>query len=284
MSFKKTDVFHKHFLADSENDALQLYKEYKPVITLLSKKYSGYGADCEDLFQEGLIGLARATRLFDVQRSSEDKFKTFAIYYIKNAMREFATKQSITVKTPQYLKDCISLFVKLKELLEQAGEILDDVGLMRVFSIASRRPINTELDKSIAEVVQKIKNLASRSSVAVIEIIKRIEALPITIDEFDDEYVYTKMPKSADEIENLLIDGLMLEKTINFLLNNLTDDEFNLLWDKYVLELPTTEMVKKYNISRMTINTKVNKIVFKLRKLYHQGLFKNEINTNSTEA
>jgi len=76
----------------------------------------------------------------------------------------------------------------------------------------------------------------------------------------------------------------MLEKTINFLLNNLTDDEFNLLWDKYVLELPTTEMVKKYNISRMTINTKVNKIVFKLRKLYHQGLFKNEINTNSTEA
>lgn len=61
---------------EGNDEALEfLIKKYKPLVRIKVKSYFLVGADQEDIIQEGMIGLFKATRDFDSEQAS---FKVFA--------------------------------------------------------------------------------------------------------------------------------------------------------------------------------------------------------------
>jgi RNA polymerase primary sigma factor len=67
----------------------ELVKEHLPFIRMIASKYHNI-IDKEDLIQEGVLGLMRATETFDESRNI--KFLTYASYWIKAYIGRYLTK------------------------------------------------------------------------------------------------------------------------------------------------------------------------------------------------
>lgn len=64
-------------IQDGDNDALeQLINKYKELVTMKVSKYFIVGAEKEDIYQEGMIGLYKAIKSYDPEK--QNSFKTFA--------------------------------------------------------------------------------------------------------------------------------------------------------------------------------------------------------------
>ena len=74
---KKTDEELAEIAKNGDKDALEyLLNRYKDLVEMKVNKYFIIGAEKEDIIQEGLIGLYKAIKSFDVTK--ESSFKSFA--------------------------------------------------------------------------------------------------------------------------------------------------------------------------------------------------------------
>lgn len=262
MPIRDDEQFCKYFLGKTEEEAHENYSKFYNTIKHLANNYSTFGVDSDDLFQEGLIGLARAVKSFDEERSRGEKaFKIFAIYHIKNAMREFVTKQAITLKTPQYLRDGIRLMVTLKELLRQAGENVELLDIFEIWELAKNRKVETRLDEKIQNVVEKFRSLADRSSSPVYNLLNRIEPLPLQTSEIefnDIEFI---------DYEDYIIDTIDLNNKIQWLMGVLTEEEFNLLWQRYVNHMSLRILAEEMGVSAVSVGNTLKRLKKKINQL-----------------
>lgn len=83
----------------SVRDELVMSHVYLAKIT--ARKYSNKGMEYEDLVQEGMIGLVRATKSFDEDRGV--KFSTYAIYWVKQAILQCLTSKSRVIRLPNHI-------------------------------------------------------------------------------------------------------------------------------------------------------------------------------------
>ena len=74
---------------DEENIDILLAK-YKPLVIKIARQYFLVGGDIDDLVQEGMIGLFKATKSFDSQKNAS--FKTFATLCIKRQIQTAVKK------------------------------------------------------------------------------------------------------------------------------------------------------------------------------------------------
>jgi len=168
--------FPANFLADTKEEADKLYKKYLNTLQLLAVKYSRLtGLSQEDFVQEGVIGLARASRDFVGERSKD--FNTFAIYKIKDSMREFVSSQGAATRIPQYIKDVINLIERLKRLTSTI-EPIGNMSYPEIWHISKKYEHPKKLAKSIYNIRQSISNLAERSCTTVEDLLERAELSP----------------------------------------------------------------------------------------------------------
>ena len=262
MPIRDDEQFCKYFLGETEDEAVKNYSKFYNTIKHLANNYSMFGVDSEDLFQEGLIGLARAVKAFDEERSSGEKaFRIFAIYHIKNAMREFVTKQAVALKTPQYLKDGVRLIVALKELLSQAGEHIELLDLFEIWELAKNREVKTKLDEEIKNIVEKFIALANRSSSPVNNLLSRIEPLPVQTSEIEFNDI------ELIDYEDYIVDTIDLNDKIQWLMEVLTEDEFDLLWQRYVDNVPLRILAEEMGVSAVSVGNTLRKLKKKIDQL-----------------
>lgn len=76
----------------------KLVMKYYPLVVKLTRPYRNKGFNRDDLIQEGVIGLIRASRKFDYRKGV--KFTTYACYWVKQAIQMFVLKNSNIVKVP----------------------------------------------------------------------------------------------------------------------------------------------------------------------------------------
>lgn len=188
------EKFLPFFLGNTKEEAEDMYARYKKTISVLANKYSIYNnVDEKDLIQEGTIGLARAMRDFDNGRSSN--FSIFAIYKIKDAMREFVSKQASDIKIPQYIKEATRLIEKLSKLIEKVSPTKEiDFGTTWVES--SLFDGKSAIVKDISEVRDSIANLAERAGTTVEQLLERAELYPADKTDIDD--IVTSMDDIMD--------------------------------------------------------------------------------------
>lgn len=99
---------------DGENVAdnmLQLWQQMKRLIQTISKDYIGY-AEIEDLNQEGFIGLCNAVEHYDSDKNTQ--FSSYAVFWIKTAMRRYIFNCCSSVRLPEYAQDEMQQYRRIK--------------------------------------------------------------------------------------------------------------------------------------------------------------------------
>jgi RNA polymerase sigma factor (sigma-70 family) len=75
------------------------------LVISVARAFSHTSVPLTDLIQEGNIGLMRAVDKFDYRRNL--RFSTYAVWWIKQAMRRAVCAQSALIHIPEYLRDCV---------------------------------------------------------------------------------------------------------------------------------------------------------------------------------
>jgi RNA polymerase sigma factor (sigma-70 family) len=71
------------------------------LVVSVAREFSHLGLPLTDLIQEGNIGLMRAAERYDYRRNL--KFSTYAIWWIKQAIRRAVFEQSALIRIPEYM-------------------------------------------------------------------------------------------------------------------------------------------------------------------------------------
>jgi len=89
------------------------------LVISVAREFSHTGLPLTDLIQEGNIGLMRAVEKFDYRRNL--KFSTYAIWWIKQAMRRAIFEQATLIRIPEYMYDSVRRVNKSQQSL--TGEL-----------------------------------------------------------------------------------------------------------------------------------------------------------------
>ena len=212
------------FLGENEEDATRLYKDYKKLISQLAFQFSRRsGVDPQDLFQEGLIGLARAKRDYNPKRMvcvvcnkvkpkckcDEPKFvnrvgtfHNFAVALIRNALREAVYANETPVPVPAYLKESNYYYAKILDVLstldisQEAKDRFIEEETVRAADVGIEKPQSSVLDGFKAQIVNRVRWKKMKYS----EVLEKAIAIPRrsfidvhrsdfngALNEFDDE-------------------------------------------------------------------------------------------------
>ena len=181
------EVFLSAFLAETQDEAVKVYNEYLPLLNSIVNRYLSTGLEKSDLFSTALVGLARAMRDFDSNRSESPKM--FVNVKVRDALRDFVRKNISPVSIPQYIMASHGLVTKIGDSMDHknhnCGETTGDYS--------------------------NLTKAAERCGLTVEELIERSEVLPTGVPYVDD---YSPTEQSG------------YSKTlINELKNDMTDNE-----------------------------------------------------------
>lgn len=254
--------FPPHFLGNSSEEAESCLDHYEKDVKLLAGKFAMLtGADQEDLYQEGLIGLARAKRDFEESRSSS--FRIFAIYKIKDSMKEFVTKQNRNIKVPQYIVSTNRLTDELRNTLKKGADIEPFLSNMDVWNISSEYDGDKEIKQEMAAIRERIESMALRSATTVPQLLERAEIMPSFTFDVED---YSLVDHDPTDVETNLLEKLDAEKVVKTIREMLEPDEFALLYKRFVEGKTIRELEPEYGIRAASIVTRTNKILHKLQR------------------
>lgn len=275
MPIRENEKFGAHFIADTKEEAEKLLKQFDTDLTMQAHKFSMVtGVDRNDLRQEGVIGLARAKREFEESRSSN--FRIFAIYKIKDAMREFVTGQAGNIKVPQYLRDAQRLAIIMRGIMEEVGEavFIPAADLwQRLISFKPSNELEEGLKKDMDSIINSIRNLANRSHTSVPQILERAEMMPSSpLNVSVDLAVFDIFDIGYPSEEDKMVERIYARDKVAEIRNTLTDKEFELLCDRFVEGKTLKALEPELGIKEETIVVRTNNIITKLkRKFNHES-------------
>jgi len=209
--------------------------------TSIAYKYSGKtGVDVEDLIQAGLLGLTKASYLYNPKKF-KIRFTTYATYWINEEVLRFISNNSNHIKVPLYLND----LKRIHNIMKDQG--ISDKNLIKKMKISSRTLENIQMaNAKTISIDFSMKNSGSEKDVSLKDLIEdKSCSNPYDDAEKGNEFdiLYSSISE-LDEISRELI-----------LSRYLSNDENKL-----------REIGKKFNISGERVRQICNKALIKLRK------------------
>jgi len=128
------------------------------LVVAVARRYQHRGLPLDDLVQEGTVGLLRAVDLFDPARGY--KFSTYAVWWIKQALRRALALQVPLVHVPINVQDERARLARQAQALHAAlghppspGELAAATGLprARVDALTAPLPAPVPLDQRMGE-------------------------------------------------------------------------------------------------------------------------------------
>jgi len=215
-------------------------------VYFLARKFQGRGEPIEDIVQVGFVGLLMAIERFDPSRGLE--FSTFATPTIVGEIKRYFRDKSWAVRIPRRLQE-----VNLKGRV--AAEALQQ-----------------ELGRA-----PSVQELAERVGVSEEEILEAYEASPVQqtvpLDPApgaEDGEAVSLSEKLGRADENL--DRIELRDLLDKAMVHLNDRERQIMYLRFVEELPQSEVARRLGISQMHVSRLQRAAVDRLKEQLPAGL------------
>jgi RNA polymerase sigma factor (sigma-70 family) len=151
-----------------------LVQENLRLVALIGRQFANRGVETTDLFQEGSIGLIKASRRFDESRGV--RFTTYAAWWIRQGMGRAIAEQGRTIRLPSHVRGA------LREVAQTAHDLVQRLG---------RTPAPSEIAARLSSTPARIEKLLD------------LRGLPVSLD--------SPAARPSDELP--LIDRLSDEET-----------------------------------------------------------------------
>lgn len=150
---EETELFRRYRLQNDLRAAEKLVLHNLRFVIKIANQFKGYVSDVEDLHQEGLIGLMRAIKDFDVSKGV--RLVSYAAYWIKEHIANFVLR-NYTVFNLGTTKANRKLFFN-QELLGSNDTDLKLLGISRQqrdnFELRKTAQVSVDDDNSVLQVV-----------------------------------------------------------------------------------------------------------------------------------
>ena len=220
-----------------EDAKAQLVEENVGLVWCIVKRFYNRGAEAEDLFQIGSIGLLKAIDKFDV--SYDVKFSTYAVPMISGEIKRFLRDDGL-----------IKVSRSLKEIAYKAYLVQEELRKKR-----GREPTLQELADYMGVEKEEL--------VMAMEANAEVESLHKTIYQKDGhEIQLMDKLKEQEAREDKVLDRMLLKE----LLDQLGKDERQLIFLRYFANKTQTEVGEIMGISQVQVSRTEKKILKKLRE------------------
>lgn len=218
----------------------QLVEENVGLIWCIVKRFYGRGADPEDLFQIGSIGLLKAIDKFDM--TYDVKFSTYAVPMISGEIKRFLRDDGM-IKVSRSLKELSYRTFQTRE------QMTDRLG---------REPTLEELSQEMG--------VGKEELVQAMEASGEVESLyrPIHQKEGSEISLLDKLEEKEHREEKIL-DRMLLGQ----LLEKLDGQERRLIYLRYFAEKTQSAVGKEMGISQVQVSRMEKKIIQNLRDMTH---------------
>ena len=183
-STNRTDEELAEIAKDGDKNALEyLLNRYKDLVEMKVNKYFIIGAEKEDIIQEGMIGLYKAIKCFDLNK--ESSFKSFANLCIErqlitaiktsNRQKHIPLNSSISLNASAYDDDADT------ELLEKLDmQVLEDP-LETITKKEYYKSIETKIEQNLSDFEKQVLTRYARGE-SYINIAKKLATPVKSID------------------------------------------------------------------------------------------------------
>ena len=203
--------------------------EYENLVRSIINRYSYYG-DYEDLYQAGMMGLAKALKNY---KEKDAKFSSYAYDYIIGEVTSFMRDNTnLRLSRDMY---------KLSKRIEKCRELM--------YQKLGRKP--TDLEISLITEIEEDK-------------IREIDILTKTVESLD----YVKEERENDLYNSVKVFDNNLDSShldLKEELNKLPEEERKLIYDRYYKGYTQNELSKELGISQVQVSRKETKILQKLK-------------------
>lgn len=220
-----------------EKARAQLVEENAGLVWCIVKRFYNRGAEAEDLFQVGNIGLLKAIDKFDM--SYEVKFSTYAVPMISGEIKRFLRDDGM-IKVSRSLKELSYKAYLCQEKLQEA---------------LGREPTITEIAEYL-EVDREELTMALDASGDIESLHK-----PIYQKEGQEIRLMDKLPEKEGGEEKILNHMLLLQ-----LLEYLNKDERQLIYLRYFANQTQSQVGQELGISQVQVSRLEKKILKRLRE------------------
>ncbi len=208
------------------------------LVKSIVKGYVGRGAEYEDLFQTGCIGLIKAIKGYNSQY--EVRFSTYAVPMISGEIKRFLRDDGIIKVSRSFKENAVKIYRAQEKLKRETG----------------REPTLSELSKECGLTEEEI----TQSLDAVREPISIYE--PMYNSDGDSKMLLVDTVASEEGTENKVIDKLLLQK----LMQELTERERKILLLRFFRDKTQSEIAGMMGVSQVQISRIITKSLEKLRK------------------
>lgn len=233
---RTTTLIEKSHQGDEEARA-QLVQENAGLVWCVVKRFLHRGAEAEDLFQIGNIGLLKAIDKFDP--SYEVKFSTYAVPMISGEIKRFLRDDGM-IKVSRSLKELAYKSCACRERLQEAW---------------GREPTITEIASELKVETEELLMAMDASS--------EIESLhkPIYQKEGQELRLMDKLPEQEEQ-EDRILDHMLLQELLTYL----DKEERRLIYLRYFANQTQSQVGKELGISQVQVSRMEKKILKNLRE------------------
>lgn len=183
---KMTDNEILELIDGKDNEAMEyMIKKYSPIVKKEIRTMYLIGAETEDLYQEGMIGLFKAIRDYSGKKGAV--FSTFATLCVKNQIKSAITASNRKKHIP--LNQYISIYARVDEDGNSMEDLFVDDG---VKTNPEKRMLDKENEK---ELMDSVKERLSKLE---------IEVLNLYLDGLSYADIGRKLRKTEKSVNNAL--------------------------------------------------------------------------------